>query len=205
MQRPLLAMLVVQAVSLAWLDPSHAAAATSPATDLVNGMPCNDPCKAYMAWTERMLARISPPRPQEHSEPRGAAHPGKPDRSARHAAAARRPALKSIAPRKRQSDAAAQSAEPRQIEIAPSQPIGLTSDQLIPTDRGLTEQHADAGSAAIASSQMMPASVADPLPAPQQLVTIDHAAGAMRLRISLALACCALLAFGSWRWITVRT
>jgi hypothetical protein len=207
MQRLVLAMLVFQAASLVGLGPSHAAAVNSSGADLVNGMPCNDPCKAYMAWSDRMLARFALPRPQEHSQPRTAAHPKKPERTAHHATGTRRPSMNSLAQFPRQSGEAPQPGEPRQLEMASSQPTGPITDRPFAADAGITEQRTDAGSPTAALADPMPMYVADPVPATRQPVRADHVAAgpAMRLQISLALAFCALLAFGSWGWIRVRT
>ncbi|WP_407156867.1 hypothetical protein [Bradyrhizobium sp. STM 3557] len=207
LQRLVLAMLVVHAVSLAALGPSHAAAANSSSSDLVNGMPCNDPCKAYMAWSDRMLARFALPRPQASGQTRTAAHPKKPERTARHVTGTRRPSLNSLAQFSRQSGEAPQSGDPRQVEMASSQPTSPISAGLFSADTGITEQRSEAGGARAALADPTPMSVASPVPAAQQPATAEHAAAsrATRLQISLALAFCALLAFGSWGWIRVRT
>jgi hypothetical protein len=207
MQRLMLALLVGHAVSLAGLGPSHAAAVNSSGSDLVNGMPCNDPCKAYMAWSDRTLARFAPPRPQEHAQPRTAAHPKKPERTAHHATGTRRPNLNSLAQLPRQSGDAQQPGESRQIEIAPSQPANPIADRPFPADAGIAGQRIAARSTTTALADTMPMAVADPVLATRQPVATDHAAAGstMRLQISLVLAFCALLAFGTWGWIRVRT
>jgi len=207
LQRFVLAVLVVHAVSLAGLGLSHAATANSSAGDLVNGMPCNDPCKAYMAWSDRMLARFALPRPQEHAQPRTAAHPKKPERTAHHATATRRPNLNSLAQLPRQSGEASQPGELREVEMASSQPASPITDRLFQANGDITEQRIEANSATAALADPMPISVAETASATRQPVTAARATSrsAMRLQISLLLAFCALLAFGSWGWIRVRT
>lgn len=202
-----LTMLVVQAVSLAGLGPSHAAAVNSSGSDLVNGMPCNDPCKAYMAWSDRMLARFALPRPPAHAEPRTAAHPKKPERTAHHATEPRRPGLPSLAQLPQQNGEAPQQDEPRQVDMASSQPVSPIPERLFQANASMTEQRTEPGSRAAALADPMPMSVAAPVSAAQQPVAADRVAArpAMRLQISLALAFCALLAFGSWGLIRMRT
>ena len=206
-QRLALAVLVVHALSLAGLGPSHAAAARSRSTDLVEGVPCNDLCKAYMAWSDRMMARFGPSRLQARAEPRTAAHPKRPERTAHRGAAARRSGLNPFVQLPRQSIEAPQSAEPRQVEMASSPPTAPIANRLLPPDGSVTEQQLEPGSAMSAFAEMPPMFTVDPVSATQEAITTGHIASGptKRLQISLALALCALLAFGSWGWIRVRT
>src|SRR5438270_6231066 len=120
-RRLMAAMLFAYAASLAGLSPSFAAAANSSGAEIVNGMPCNSLCKAYMAWSNRMTGRFSWSRPQTHIVLRTAAHPKKPERPAHHremAETTRRSGLNSFAQLPRPDGAAAQSAAPREAEMA---------------------------------------------------------------------------------------
>jgi hypothetical protein len=204
MQPLVAAMLAAFALSLVGLSPSHAAAASSSRTDVVNGMPCNDLCKAYMAWSDRMKAQFSVSRPQPHAQLRTAAHTKRPERTAHHMAATRRSGLNSFAQLPGRSDPPPQSAEPAQAETAPSQPTGVIADGFSPPDGALAERRADA---ATEFPETMPIDAADPRAATPEPVASGRIVGrpAMQLPLSLILALCALLAFGSWGWIRGRT
>jgi hypothetical protein len=217
MRRLAVAVLVVQASLLAGLSPSHAAAraaaAHSSRTELVDGVPCNDLCKAYMAWSDRMMARLLPARQQAQPKPRTAAHAKKPERTARHAAATRRLDLNSFAQLPRRGSPAPQPADPQPVEIAALQSTGLIADRTSAAD-GVAERRANADSVAAATEfpETMPISVANPNPPTQEPVATGQVAGPppARIAISLALALCALLAFGSsgwmsWGWMRSRT
>jgi hypothetical protein len=209
-QRLVATVLVAAALSLSGLSASHAAAAISPGPGVVNGIPCNDLCKAYMAWSDRMMTQFGPSRPHPHARLRTAAHPKRPERTAHHIdpTATRRSGLNSFAQLGPQNGAAPQSADPRQAEMTPSQPAGLMADRFSPADGGRTaEQQADAGITAAEFPETTPVSVADPIGAIQRPVTTRHILGGppMQLPLSLVLALCALLAFGSWGWIRGRT
>jgi hypothetical protein len=208
-QRFMPTVLVAAALSLVGLSASHAAAASSSSPGVVNGIPCNDLCKAYMAWSDRMMTQFGPSRPHPHARLRTAAHPKRPERTAHHidVAETRRSGLNSFAQLRPQSSAAPQSAEP-QAEMAPMQPTGLPADPFSPTAGALAEQHADAGSAAAEFPETTSVSAADPIAAAQQPGTTGHhilGEAPMQLPLSLVLALCALLAFGSWGWIKGRT
>src|SRR6185295_6499832 len=51
---------LVCALSLAGLSTSYAAPPNVPGTDDVSQQPCNDVCKAYMAWSDRVSAMLHP-------------------------------------------------------------------------------------------------------------------------------------------------
>jgi hypothetical protein len=206
-RRLVAAMLMAYAASLAGLNPSHAAAANSSGADVVNGMPCNDLCKTYLAWSNRMAARFSSSRPQTRSALRTAARPPRPERPPHHRdiAETHRSGLNSFAQLPRPSDVSAQSAAPRQAEMVPSQPDGEIASRPFPADGGVAEQRADTGSVATEFPETMP--VADPIAATQQPITSSHIAAGppLQLPLSLVLALGALLAFGCWGWIRGKT
>lgn len=205
MRRLVVAMLMVHALSLAGLSPSHAAAANSSA-GLLNDIPCNDLCKAYMAWSDRTMARLNPAQRQTPPQPRAAAHPKKPEQPPHSAAAARRPGLNAFARLPRQVDPAPPTAPSPPVEIATSQPAAPIADRT-PAADGVAKQRADTDSATTELAETMPTPpVADPLAATQQPVTIGAIANGppQRLPVSLVLALCALLAFVSCWWIRDR-
>ena len=85
---------LASALSLAELGSSHAGASNSPPSASVDELPCNDVCRDYMSWSDRVapLFRPSP------SAATTAAQRTKPPRAmADHAAKPRRPALNSFA------------------------------------------------------------------------------------------------------------
>ncbi len=204
-RRLIVAMLMVHAVSLAGLSPSHAAAANSPAGDFVNDMPCNELCKAYMAWSDRTMARLHPAQRQAPPRPQTAAHAKKPEQPPHHATAARRPGLNPFARLSPSADATPPSVASPPVEIAASQPADPVADRP-PAADSAAEQRADAGSATTVSAETRPMSVADSLPPTAVPVTAGHVANGppRRLPVSLVLALCALLAFASWWWIRDR-
>ena len=54
------AIALVSAIFMATPGTSQAGALRGSDTDIVNGQPCNDFCKAYMAWSDRVRAMIQP-------------------------------------------------------------------------------------------------------------------------------------------------
>src|ERR1700761_7787948 len=85
--RPGAALVLVCMLSLAGLGPSYAAPTHAKIT--VDGQPCGQLCKAYLAWSDRVRAAsralFQPRVPQ-----RVAVHHKKPDRPARRAVATHR-------------------------------------------------------------------------------------------------------------------
>ena len=200
MRRLVAAMFMVHALFLAGLSPSSAAA---PNSGLVNGMPCNNLCKAYMAWSDRMMARVKPPQRQVPRPPT-VAHAKKPEPPPQHAALTRRQGLNAFARLPRQADpapsAAPQAAEAAPpVEGAPSQPTNPVADLTSAVDGTATQS----GSATIKHAEATPVSFVNPLTMTAEPVTTSQVASGRprRLPVSLILALCALLAFGLWWWI----
>lgn len=207
MRRFVVATLVVHAWLLAGLSPSRAAAASAPNSSLVNGMPCNNVCQAYMAWSDRMMAQFHPAQRQAPRPPT-AAHAKKPEQAAQHTAVTRRQGLNAFARLPRQADPASPSVAPQAAETAP--PVEMAASQpsepvaeLTAAPDGAAEQRASTGSATTVSAGVTPVSFVDPLTMTAEPVTTSQVASGrpQRLPVSLILVLCALLAFGCWWWI----
>ena len=55
-----LVVALIYALSLAGSSTVQAAPSNASETNYVDGLPCNDLCKAYMAWSDRIVARFLP-------------------------------------------------------------------------------------------------------------------------------------------------
>ena len=116
---------LICALFLAGPSPSHAAARTLAGTDDGDRTPCNDACKAYMAWSERASAMLHPSPPVAPT----AVRDGKAvDRMVHRQAQPARPAgLNAFAQFPVRRDARTPSAEPAQepaqAAVAPSRPL----------------------------------------------------------------------------------
>jgi len=210
-QRLVASALLVCAASLAGLGASHAASSTT----TVNGMPCNELCKAYMSWSDRMMAKFLPPRPQMRplaraqsqaqmqSQARAAMHDRKPDRVVHHAAAPRRSGLNSFAQFPQAADAAPPAADAQRTAAAApgaaAAPANPVTDRF-PTDAVVTAAM-DTGRAAseFPETVVVPATDSVAMPAAS---TIAAATGDQETRFpaSLALALSAFVAFLAWGW-----
>jgi len=85
---------LVSALSLAGLGTSQAGASNSPPTASVDELPCNDLCRDYMSWSDRVAPLFRPSPPPTTT----AAQRSKPPRAmVDHAAKPRPPALNSFA------------------------------------------------------------------------------------------------------------
>src|ERR1700761_3047460 len=91
-----IAVALIGALSLAGLSPAHAAPTKPAETDTLNGMPCGKLCKAYMAWSDRVMAALHP-RPPSQPQKRIAARPKRAERPRQRTAATHQVALKSFA------------------------------------------------------------------------------------------------------------
>jgi hypothetical protein len=173
-------------LSLAGPSPSLAAPTKPAETDRLDGIPCGKLCKAYMAWSNRILAAIhpSPSQPQR----RIATRPKRPDRPHQRASAAHHAALKSFAQLPQRSDPAPPPTNTPQVEAAATpDPITPTADQPFSTDENATARSADAGSAINESPEVTPVSLTAPVSATQDPATAHNGPG-LRLVLSLVLA-----------------
>ena len=111
---------LICALTLAGLSTSHSAPSNVAGTDNAGRLPCNDVCKAYMAWSDRVSTMFYPSRPLAQA----ALYHAKPAARMVHhpTAKTRQPALSSFAQAPVRSDATPQFAETSQAEIAPSRP-----------------------------------------------------------------------------------
>ena len=186
-------------LSLAGPSMSHAAPSKASGTGYVNELPCNDICKAYMAWSDRMRAKF---RSASLSRPkaRTAVH-RKPDRTVARASEARRSDLNSFARLLRPSDTPAQAVETPQVAApAPSGPVEAIAERLSPAAGTANTRPADAGSAATTEPQTTLASLTAPISGTEDTSTTDEFARGRDwlLTASLGLAVLALFALLSW-------
>src|SRR3954454_17380267 len=108
----------VCALSLAGPSTSHAAPPNVTGTNDVGGQPCNDVCKAYLAWSDRVSAMLHPSPPEAQT----AVHDAKPARQVvpHRASGTRQRGLNSFAQFPVRRDATARSAATAPAEVAPS-------------------------------------------------------------------------------------
>ena len=167
--------------------------------------PCNDFCKAYLAWSDRVSAMFHPSRPVA----RTAVHHGNPPDRMVHprASKTRQPRLNSFAQFPVRSDATPPSAETSQAEAAPSRPVDRIVDRFPAADGFVTARLAGTGIATNDAAESTVASATDAIPVTQDTGTIDDSAGGLDIRfaVSLFLALCALSALGFWGWSRGRT
>ena len=144
-QRLGIAVALVSTLSVA---SASAAAPTNPSkTDHIGGVPCNDLCKAYLAWSDRVMARFHP-RPPQQPQDRIALHRKKPERTLSHLPGPRHSNLGSFAQFRRETDGAPPAVEtPLAETAAPSDSIRPMSDRFFQTDGNATTGLADSGSA----------------------------------------------------------
>ncbi len=196
---------LVYALSLAGPSPSHAAPSNLSRTDYVSRQPCNDLCRAYMDWSDRISAMFHPSR----RVARTAVLHGKPEgRMVRHRAPkTRQPTLNSFAQFPVRSDATPQSAETSRAEVAPSRPVDPIADRFPAAGGFVTASLAGTGSATNDAPESTVVSATDAIPATQGTGTIADTAGGldMRFAVSLFLALCTLSAVGFWGWFRGRT
>jgi hypothetical protein len=160
-QRLGVALALVSALSLA--GAAEAAPTNASKTDHADGLPCNDLCKAYMAWSDRMMAKFRPHPPQRPPEERIAARPKKPERTLHRASATRHSDLASFAQFHGRSDptAQAQAVDIPQAEAAapPSDPFKPIAERLLEADGNATARLARADSATNAIPEATPVSL----------------------------------------------
>jgi hypothetical protein len=191
---------LIYALSLAGLSTSHAAPSNLSRTDYVSRQPCNDVCKAYLAWSDRVSAMFHPSQPVAQT----AVHHGKPAGWMVHhpASKTRQPSSNSFAQFPVRSDATPQSAETSQAEDAPSRPADPIADRFPAADGFVTARLAGTGSATNDTPESAVVSATDAIPATQGTSKIDDTAGGLDIRfaVPLFLALCALSALVLWGW-----
>jgi len=218
---------LISVLSLAGLATSQAAPSHVSRTVYVNGLPCNDLCKAYMAWSDQIMAKF---RPQQRQARVVAPHK-KPDRTVQHASGTRQSGLNGFAQLPRQRDAFPSSAETPHVQPVSSEPVQPITERIFATDGTMPAKPADAGVAANASLETTPVSATSLVSATQVFATQAFATQVFspqdtgpqdtstpdtgttsrfmrdldgRFALSLGLALCALLSLLSWacfrRW-----
>jgi len=218
---------LISVLSLAGLATSQAAPSHVSRTVYVNGLPCNDLCKAYMAWSDQIMAKF---RPQQRQARVVAPHK-KPDRTVQHASGTRQSGLNGFAQLPRQRDAFPSSAETPHVQPVSSEPVQPITERIFATDGTMPTKPADAGVAANASLETTPVSATGLVSATQVFATQAFATQVFspqdtgpqdtstpdtgttsrfmrdldgRFALSLGLALCALLSLLSWacfrRW-----
>jgi hypothetical protein len=221
------AVALISALSLAGLATSQAAPSHVSRTVYVNGLPCNDLCKAYMAWSDQIMAKF---RPQQRQARVVAPHK-KPDRTVHHASGTRQSGLNGLAQLPRRHDAFPSSAETPHVQPVSSEPVQPITERIFATDGTMPTKPADAGVAANASLETTPVSATGLVSATQVFATQAFATQVFspqdtgpqdtstpdtgttsrftrdldgRFALSLGLALCALLSLLSWacfrRW-----
>ena len=192
---------LICALSLGGLSTSHAATSNVPGTDDVAAQPCNDVCKAYMAWSDRVSAKLHPSSPVAQAT----VPDGKPaDRIVhRRASRTRQPSLNSFAQFPVRRDAA----ETAQAVVAPSRQLDGIADRFPTTAGFVTSLLSGTPGATTESPDSTVVPVADTVSAMPDPGTIDATAGGvdMQFTVSLFLALCLLAAFVVWGWSRART
>ena len=200
MQRLGVAVALIYALPLAGLSTSYAAQPNAAETSHVNGQTCGDLCKAYMAWSDRMMARFRPSQPQipavvPHKKPGRTIHP---------ASAARQLDLSSFAQLRRGIEAAPRSPETPHVQAAPTEPVEPISERLFPADGVVTATPADAGAATNEPAESTLVSVGRLVFDPDISSTSRFARGDGLFAFALGLALCALFSLLAWvgfrRW-----
>jgi hypothetical protein len=194
---PVLAL--IYALSLAGSSTAQAARSNAPETSYVNGLPCNDLCKAFMAWSDRVMARSLPSRPQM----RVVIDSRRPHRTVHRASGTRRSGSNSFAQLTEPSDAVPQSVETAHVQAARSEPVQPTTEGFSPAAGIVTAKPADAGGATNDSPETRPVSASGVVSAPQNTTMIRDEARRLdgRFGLELGLALCALLSLLSAWWL----
>ncbi len=196
---------LICALSLAGPSTSQAAPSNLSGTDYVSRQPCNDFCKAYLAWSDRVSAIFHPSRPVARTAVRHKKPAGRMvlDRAPK----TRPPSLSSFAQFPVRSDATPQSAETSQAEVALSRPAERIADRFPAADGFVTARLAGTGSATNDAPESTVVSATDAILATQDTGTMDDSTGGLNTRfaVSLLLALCALSALVFWAWSRGRT
>jgi len=195
---------LLSALSLAGPSTSHAAESMMSGTDDVSQPPCNDVCKDYMAWSDRVSAKLHP----SSTAAQSAFHDGKPagQMVRRRASGTRQPGLNSFAQFPVRRVATPRSAETAQAVVASSRPLDGIADRFPTTAGFVTALLAGTAGASneVPDSTVVP--VSDAIPATRGTSTIDAPAGGvdMQFLVSLFLALI-LSALVFWVWLRGRT
>src|SRR4051794_37400082 len=180
--------------------------------DSVNGQYCNDLCKAYMAWSNRVLAITQPSytRPQvrvalpQSNSPKKMDRPDKPEPMTQQAPKSHRPAnLDSFAQLPAGSRAAAMDRS--QTDVASDDPVGAPTGRLFGGDPAAPSALANMRRATEVADMRL-VSMTDPGRAGP--TTVGDASGSARSKMPptwIMLAAVALLAFFGHGWLKRRS
>src|SRR4051812_43150317 len=172
-------------LSLAGLSTSHAAPPTVSGPDDVGGQPCNDVCKAYLAWSDGVSTKLRPSPPAAQT----AVHDRKPaGRMTDHRASKPRPpGLNAFAQLPVRRDAAALSARTVQAVVAPPRAADEIAERFPPTAGFVTALLASTAGATNDAQESTVVSVTDAIAATQGTNTIVDSTGALDLRFAILL------------------
>jgi hypothetical protein len=199
-QRLAVAVALIPALSFAGLSSSHAASPRGSETDY--GLPCNDLCAAYMAWSDRVMGKPRPSQPRT----RVVAPRKKPERTVHRASATRQSGLNLFAQLPRRSDAVPRSIAAPHVQVAPPEPVEPVTERPFAADGIVTASPADAGDATNMSPATTLVSVAGLVSAAQDSGTLGRFARGLdgRSAVSLGLALCIVLSLLAWGWFRRR-
>ena len=207
---------VVSTIALLTSGPAQAASASS---ETVNEQYCSDLCKAYMSWSNRMLAITNPSyaRPQvrvavpQHVPRKKTASADKVERQERmpqHPPKTHRPAnLNSFAQLPAGSHAAQSAMEPPKTEVAADDPGGAPTGPLFAADSTPTMPSALADMRRATEVVDMRLVSMTELGRAQDSITVGESSGGTRSKmpsIWIMLAAAALLAFFGHGWMKRR-
>lgn len=188
------AVALICALSLAGLSAAQAAPTKPAETDTRNGMPCGKLCKAYLAWSDRVMAALHPHSPSQPLK-RIAAHPKRAERPRQRMAATPHSPLTSFAQLPQQSAPAPQPVETPHLETAASP--GPIAQPALPAEENATASPAATDSTTNEAPELTPVSFTVPISATPASDTVSERPD-LRLAISLvlvlALTLCTLLA-----------
>jgi hypothetical protein len=187
------------ALSLAGSSTAQAAQSNASETSYVNGLPCNDLCTAYMAWSDRVMARSLPSHPQM----RVVIDSKRPDRTVHRASGTRRSGSNSFAQLTEPSDAAPQYEEAAREQAAQPEQVQPITERFFPAAEIATAKPTDAGGATNDPPGTRPISATGFVSATQDTGTISQVVHGLdgRFGLELSLALCALLSLLSWWWL----
>lgn len=193
------------------LGATVAGARAAPGRTTVNGMPCNDLCRAYLAWSDRMMAKFLPPRPQaravspsqaqNQAPAKTAVRDRKPERALHHATAPRKPGFTAFAQLPHAGVATQRTIDVASADGTAETPVDQTARRSPPAEAGHSE------TTAAATEFPETSAVVPPQPASAATASTTEIAAEQETRfpVSLALSLSAFVAFLAWGWFRDRT
>src|SRR4051794_36719690 len=195
----------VCALSFGGVSACHAAASKPSGTGNAGAQPCNDVCKAYLAWSDRVAAMLRP----SSTTAQAAVHDRKPAGRTVHprASQGRQSGLNSFAQFPVRRDTAAQSAETVRAAVAPSRSIDGIADRFPTTAGFVTALLAGTPGATNDAPENPVVAVTDAIHLTRETGTIGQAARGpdSGFAMLLLVALCILSALGFWAWARGKT